>query len=242
MHGLQFAAASAHGKPTSYYSHKSAVGQVLEYYQHESVRSKEPLRVGVIGLGVGTLAAYVYLPRHSMQFYEINPEVVRLAEQYFTFLADARKRSATVEIVLGDGRLSLERELKEGPQDFDLLVLDAFSSDSIPIHLLTQEAFAIYLPHLAPGGAMAVHISNRHLDLAPVVYGLAEHFELDAVRIFSNDVKYGGWEAEWIILSRNKELLETLRAAIPEDFKRATPTPPLPIWTDQRHNLLEILK
>ena len=82
-----------------------------------------------------------------------------------------------------------------------------------PIHLLTREAFDIYLPHLAPGGALAVHVSNRHLDLAPVVYGLAEHFEFDAVRIFTTDAQHGGWSAEWIILSRNQELLKTLRAA-----------------------------
>ena len=121
------------------------------------------------------------------------------------------------------GGCRLERELKQGPQAFDLLVLDAFSSDSIPIHLLTQEAFAIYLPHLAPEGAVAVHISNRHLDLAPVVYGLAEHFELGAVRIFSNDVKYGGWKAEWIVLSRNKVLLEKLRAADTGEFQARYP-------------------
>ena len=100
-----------------------------------------PLRVGVVGLGVGTLAAYVYVPWHTIRFYEINPEVSRLAETYFTYLADARERGATVEIVLGDARLSLERELKQAPQAFDVLVLDAFSSDSIPIHLLTREAF-----------------------------------------------------------------------------------------------------
>jgi len=135
----------------------------------------------------------------------------------------------------------LERELKEAPRNFDLLVLDAFSSDSIPIHLLTLEAFEIYLPHLAPEGAVAVHISNRHLDLAPVVFGLAEHFGLDAVRVFTDDAEHGGWMAEWIVLSRNQELLKML-STIDENSKSNAPKPPLPVWTDQRHNLLEVLK
>ena len=139
--------------------------------QHESAHTGDPLRVGVVGLGVGTLATYVYLPWHTIRFYEINPEVPRLAESHFTYLSEARGRGATVEIVLGDGRLSLERELKQGSQGYDLLVLDAFSSDSIPMHLLTKEAFDIYLPHLAPQGALAVHVSNRNLELAPVVSG-----------------------------------------------------------------------
>jgi hypothetical protein len=241
VHGLQFADPSAHGIPTTYYSHNSAVGEALKYYQEEASRSDDPLRVGVVGLGVGTLAVYVYLPWHTIRFYEINPEVSRLAETHFTYLANARRRGAAVETVLGDARLSLERELRQGPQAFDLLVLDAFSSDSIPIHLLTREAFEIYLPHLAPEGAIAVHISNRSLDLAPVVYGLAEHFQFDAVRVFSNDAAHGGWMTEWIVLSRNKALLAKLRA-IEGDFKSQMPTPPLPLWTDQRHDLLRLLK
>jgi MFS family permease len=241
VHGLQFIAPGSHEIATCYYSNNSAVGQALKYFQRESARSGDPFRVGVIGLGVGTLATYVYLPGHSIRFYEINPDVMRVAETYFTYLADARKRGASVEVVLGDGRLSLERELKEAPRNFDLLVLDAFSSDSIPIHLLTLEAFEIYLPHLAPEGAVAVHISNRHLDLAPVVFGLAEHFGLDAVRVFTDDAEHGGWMAEWIVLSRNQELLKML-STIDENSKSNAPKPPLPVWTDQRHNLLEVLK
>ena len=141
----------------------------------------------------------------------------------------------------GDGRLSLERELKQESPAFDVLVLDAFSSDSIPTHLLTREAFDIYLPHLAPGGAVAVHVSNRNLDLAPVLYGLVEHFELDAIRIFTVDRQHGGWSAEWIIMSRNQQLLETLRTVKGSQPPDA-PTPPFPLWTDQRHNLLDVLK
>jgi spermidine synthase len=216
------------------------VGQTLEYYQQESARTKHPLRVGLVGLGVGTLAAYVYLPGQTIRFYEINPAVPRVAEKYFTYLADARDGGAKVEIVMGDARLSLERELEQGPQAFDVLVLDAFSSDSIPIHLLTREAFDVYLKHLAPQGTLAVHISNWTLNLAPVVYGLAKQFELDRVQISGADVQHAGIQAVWIILSRNEKLLETLRAAEGNESPQA-PTPPFPLWTDQRHNLLEIL-
>ena len=205
-----------------------------------SVHTREQLRIGVVGLGVGTVATYVDLPWHSVRFYEINPEVSRLAEKYFTFLADARAQGATVEIVLGDARLSLERE-RDDPQAFDVLVLDAFSSDSIPIHLLTKEAFEIYLEHLAPGGAIAVHISNRDLDLSPVVFGLAEHFGLKARRIFSVDAKHGGWGADWVIVSRNAELLAELHL-VEGTIPRDPPEPPFPLWTDQRHNLLEVVK
>ncbi len=177
MLGKQFTDVNLHQTSTTYYSGGSGVGRTFEHYQLETARTGELLRVGAVGLGVGTLAAYVYQPWHTIRFYEINPDVVRLAEKHFTFLADARERASTVEIVLGDARLTLERELND-PQKFQMLVLDAFSGDSIPIHLLTTEAFDVYLQRLAPGGAIAVHISNRHLDLNRVVRGLAEHFEL----------------------------------------------------------------
>ena len=152
-----------------------------------------------------------------------------------------RSRGAKIEVVLGDARLSLEREWKQAPQAFDLLVLDAFSGDSIPIHLLTQEAFEIYLRSLTAEGALALHVSNRHLDLAPVVYGLAEHFEFTAVRVMTPESQQGGWPADWIVVSRNQKLLERLRAD-EGNSTPAAPAPPLPVWTDQRHNLLEVLR
>jgi hypothetical protein len=240
-HGIQYIDPALHMDPTASYREGSGVGQALEYYRDESARSGGTLRVGVVGLGVGTLAAYVYLPWHAIRFYEINPEVSRLAETYFTYLADARERTATVEIVIGDARLSLERELKQASQSFDLLVLDAFNGDSIPTHLLTQEAFDVYLQHLTPEGALAVHVANRNLDLAPVVYGLAEHLNIDTARFFIADSRNAGRLAEWIVLSRNQDLLEKLRAA-GDNSKPEAPTKPLPAWTDQRHNLLEILR
>ncbi|HEY1784281.1 MAG TPA: fused MFS/spermidine synthase, partial [Pirellulales bacterium] len=238
---IQYIDPALHMDPTACFAEKSGVGQALEYYRDESAYSGDPLRIGVIGLGVGTLAAYVYLPWHTIRFYEINPEVSRLAETYFTYLADARERTATVEIVLGDARLSLERELKQGPQAFDLLVLDAFCSDSVPTHLLTKEAFDVYLRHLTPQGALAVHVSNRNLDLAPVVCGLAEEFRFGTARFYIADARGTGWLTEWVMMSRNQDLLEKLHAA-EDDSKLAVPAPPLPVWTDQRHNLLEVLR
>jgi MFS family permease len=240
-HGIQYIDPALHMDPTASYREGSGVGQALEYYRDAAAQSGGTLRVGVVGLGVGTLAAYVYLPWHAIRFYEVNPEVSRLAEAYFTYLADARERTATVEIVIGDARLSLERELKQASQAFDLLVLDAFNGDSIPTHLLTQEAFDVYLQHLAPEGALAVHVANRNLNLAPVVYGLAEQLNIGTARFFIADSRNAGWLAEWIVLSRNQDLLEKLRAA-EDNSKPEAPTTPLPVWTDQRHNLLEILR
>jgi spermine/spermidine synthase len=240
LHGRQYIDPIAYRHASTYYSSGSALGQMLEYYQQDSTRTDKPLNIGAIGLGVGTIATYVFLPWHTIRFYEINPDVVRLADKYFTYLADARKQGAKVEIVLGDARLSLERELDQ-PREFDVLVLDAFSSDSIPTHLLTKEAFDVYQKFLVPDGAIAVHISNNYLDLAPVVYGLAEHFQLSLRHMFAIDVKHGGFTADWIILSHNVKMLDSLR----EPEKSATrdvPKPPFPLWTDQRHNLLEVLK
>ncbi len=189
--------------------------------------------------GAGTLAAWITKPGQTIRFYEIDPEVYRLAEKYFTFLEDAGARGAKVDVVLGDARLSLEHELAE-PQTFDVLVIDAFSSDSPPIHLLTKEAFELYRKHLAPQGAIAVNITNRFLNLAPVVFGLAESVNLEAVQFASPDIRPVAYAADWVIVSRNQELLQTLRAANTESPPE--PTPPLPLWTDQRHNLVELLE
>ena len=132
-------------------------------------RQERPLQVGVVGLGTGTMAAYSR-PGDHWVFYEIDSEVVRIARTgaWFSYLEDARP---TPSIVLGDARVSLARE---APRGFDLIVLDAFSSDAIPIHLITREAFDLYKRHLAAGGVIAVHVSNRHLVLAPVVARIAE--------------------------------------------------------------------
>ena len=130
----------------------------------------------MIGLGVGTLAAYGR-SGDQLRFYEINPLVIRFARQHFTYLDDSQ---AEVQIVEGDARLSLEQE---PPRGYDLLVADAFSSDSIPVHLLTRQAFALYFRHLGPDGVLAVHVSNRHLDVERVVYGALADSGREAVAV-----------------------------------------------------------
>ena len=169
-HGYQLLAPSQAESPTLYYSEKSGIGLAL------ATLPPGRWRVGVVGLGVGTLAAYAQ-PGDDVRFYEINPEVCRLARSQFSYLAGCR---GTVKVMLGDARLSLERE---PPQRFDLLALDAFSGDAIPVHLLTAEAFEVYARHLKTNGIIAVHVSNNYLDLEPVLAGLARRFNYDAVAI-----------------------------------------------------------
>jgi hypothetical protein len=231
LHGLQFSAPEKRGVPTTYYHRTSGIGVALE-----SLPAEKPRRIGAVGLGVGTIAAYGR-PGDAMRFYEINPDVARLARSHFSFLADC---AATIDVVLGDGRLSLERE---PPQDFDLLALDAFSGDAIPAHLITLEAFEIYLRHLKADGLLAVHITNRHVDLNPVVGGLARHFGLHMARIESpmNEAD-GAAAAVWVLLTRDSAALS--RPAIAEAGERITfeGDARLPLWRDDYSNLLEVLR
>ena len=228
-HGCQFAAEHQRHLATTYYGAESGVGLALRELQSVSA-----IRVGVVGLGVGTLATYAEEGDH-FTFYEINPEVVRLARSRFTFLGDCR---APVEIVPGDARLSLERQL---PQGYHLLAVDAFNSDAIPVHLLTREAFALYLRHLRPEGVLAVHTSNRHLDLLPVVRAHAEHFGMVVAVIDSDEDDLDKIDlATWVLLSRDGSLIE--RGAI-FDAAELDEEPPLRRcpWTDDFSNLFEVL-
>jgi spermidine synthase len=195
----------------------------------------------MLGVGVGTLAAYAQ-PGDTYRLYEINPVVVALAEGqggYFSFVSDSR---ADVTMVLGDARISLERELAaRGPQSFDVLALDTFSSDSIPVHLVTREAFALYLDHLAPDGIIAAHISNRHLDLQPVFWQVAQTYGLSMVRVEYPGDSNGGYSSDWILLARDPALLE-----VPAIRERARSlegySTDIKLWTDDYSNLFQILK
>jgi len=234
VHGLQFFDDDKRLEPNAYYGKETGGGQTFEFFG-----SRPDLRVGVIGLGAGTLAAYAK-PGQHIRFYEINPDMLRLANQYFSYLKDCR---AQVDIVLGDGRLSLERETLPGASEppFDLLVLDAFSGDSIPAHLLTKEAFKIYLQRLKTDGAIAVHISNRYLDLAPVICGVGREFGMTPLKFSSTgDPAQGKLPAEWIVLTKNPDLLDQY----PQAVQSAKIVRPLPqgFWTDDYSNLFEILK
>jgi spermidine synthase len=199
-----------------------------------------PRRIGAVGLGTGTVAAY---GRHgdSFRFYEINPAIVAVASRTFTYLKDT---PATTSIALGDARLVMERELRAGQaQQFDLLVLDAFSGDAIPVHLLTREAMAVYLGQLRPGGIIAVHISNRHLDLRPAVEGLARDAGLHYVTISDNLEQDRWWlhSTVWVLVSADQDLFD--RDGIRLDAQDATDQPGKSIlWTDDHASLLEVLK
>jgi hypothetical protein len=227
-HGLQFLSARLRDEPTTYYGRKSGVGLAIEHARHSAER------VGVIGLGVGTLAAYGR-PGDYYRFYEINPLVPQVARTQFSFLSDSPART---EVVLGDARLSLERE---PDQRFDVLAVDAFSGDAIPVHLLTEEAFRLYFRHLAPEGVLAVHISNSHLDLAPVVCRLSESLHKHCVLIDSEqDEGLEIYSATWVLVTNRPEFFEipSIKAAASAISSR----PGLRLWTDDYSNLFQILK
>ncbi|HXE90337.1 MAG TPA: fused MFS/spermidine synthase [Terriglobales bacterium] len=234
-HGLQYQDERLRTQPTAYFVPESGVG--LAFASLRS-RASSGLRIGVVGLGIGTLAAYGR-EGDSIRFYEINPEVTRIARgPLFSYLRDAQAR---VEIVAGDGRLSLEHELTQGSQQFDLLVLDAFTSGAPPVHLLTREAFDLYLAHLAPQGILAVNVSNRALDLRPVVQRAAAHSGLALTWTYlppAGPFHPGG---SWMLLARDPQLLRE-----PPLTTAASPLPPPPAnfrqWTDDYSNLFQVLK
>ena len=241
LHGFQLQQDEAHRRmPTTYYGKRSGIGLCIT--NHPRYQSAEPcnrqMRVGVVGLGAGTVAAYGRSGDYY-RFYEINPAMVELAATgggYFSFVADCR---AEVDIVLGDARASLE---SEDPQDFDVLALDAFNGDAPPVHLLTKEAFDIYTRHVRSGGIIAVHITNRYLDFRPVIWQLADEFGLDGVRISSdadNDCLYA---ADWILLTRDEEFLrlETIVKASTSRIAQEE-IDPVRIWTDDYSNLCQLL-
>jgi SAM-dependent methyltransferase len=229
LHGTQYLEPDLARQPTTYYTQTSGVGRALES-MHPTTR---PLKVGVIGLGTGTLATYgskgdIY------RFYDINPAVIVIANRDFTYLKDS---DATIQTALGDARLSLERE---APQGFDLLAIDAFSSDSIPVHLLTDEALAVYLKHMKPGGIIAFHLTNRFLDLIPVVKQLADAHHLFSVLIADDGDEAMASRTDWVLLSDREASLQVPQIA--EAASEFETRPNLRLWTDDFNNIVQILK
>ncbi len=224
-HGAQFVDRRRSRTPTTYYSERSGVGLAL------ADRSRPGRRVGVIGLGTGTLLAYAR-PGDQFKIYEINPLVVEFARSWFTFL---RESPAPPEIVLGDARLSLERE---APNGFDVLAVDAFSSDAIPVHLLTREAMVLYFRHLRPDGILAVHISNKYLNLYPVVRELAGSLGKAHVLVENlENTRQEQFASEWVLVAGLTQMFDTpaFRAAASKpDARRG------PLWTDDYSNLLRV--
>jgi SAM-dependent methyltransferase len=229
-HGKQYYATEKRAIPLTYYGRHTGVGRALA-----AAGERGPLHVAVVGLGTGTLATYARSGDHY-RFYEINPAVVGVAHKWFTFLADCR---GTVEVVEGDARLVLERE-KE-PR-FDVIVLDAFSGDTVPVHLLTQEAFAIYRRRLRDGGLIAVNVDNDHLQLPSEVQRQADAQSLGHTRLFDPGDGEFHYRTDWILISGDQRFLQRFPAEVPTELlAREAQIRTLPLWTDHYSNLASLL-
>jgi hypothetical protein len=227
-HGSQYLEQAWRDRPTSYYGPHSGVAMAL------NALPKGPRRIAVIGLGTGTMAAWGR-PGDLIRFYEINPLVQTIATSWFTFLTDSKART---EVVLGDARIQMERERGV----FDFIVVDAFSSDAIPMHLLTAEAADIYRQRLIPGGLLLFHISNRSLNLEPVTRGLAQHLNWNASQILAEDNPTTGEDgSRWVVLTQNLELLQKITEAAPHIGWTDPKRPPI-FWTDDFASLWHVLK
>ena len=252
LHGFQLR--SFPNWPTSYYGPESGVGIAISHHPLRDYPDRG-FRVGVVGLGTGTVAAYANAsidrsrgdyarPEARRQadyvrYYEINPMVRDWADEHFTFLADARRRGADVEVFMGDARLVMERQLEDGEaQEFDVLAIDAFSSDAIPIHLLTAECLEIYWKHLRPDGILAFHVSNRFVELVPIVRRLGEGLGKAVVRIVNEeDEIHGVDDSDWVLITSNWAFLQS--KAVIEGTQEMPPVGPL--WTDDFSSLFEVL-
>ena len=230
LHGDQYMDAPYNRSATTYYKTKSGIGRIL--LLKGKMAPDLPRKVGIIGLGTGTIAVYGG-KADTYRFYDINPAVVTIARRDFTYLKDTE---ANVEISLGDARLNLERE---APHGFDVLAVDAFSSDSIPVHLITLEAVQIFEKHMKPDGVIAFHVSNRFLDLKPVVNLIAEKRGLNVAWV-RDSYDDGSTTSDWVLLS--KDNTQFLKPEILDGSFIIPPQPKLRVWTDDFNNLLQVLK
>jgi SAM-dependent methyltransferase len=229
LHGEQYLSDKYRRSATTYYKTTSGIGRTLVAFLGKGAR------VGVIGLGAGSIAVYAN-KGDTYRFYDINPAVIEVANTWFTYLKDARATGAKVDTVLGDARLSLERE---PPQNFDVIAVDAFSGDSIPVHLITVEAFTEYLRHLQPKGVIAFHVSNRFLDLKPVLLAIAEAHKLEYAFIHETG-EAGGTTSDWVVLTRDKTFI--YKQEIAEATEPVAPQPDWRLWTDDYNNLVQVFK
>jgi spermidine synthase len=231
MHGEQYMHDKTRTMLTTYYHEDSGIGAAIRSL------GKRPARVGVIGLGTGTIAAYGR-PGDVYRFYEIDARVISVAQTEFTYLGDSK---AKVELVLGDARLALERE---APQGFDVLAVDAFSSDAIPVHLITREALGVYLRHVKPDGIIAFHVSNRFLDLIPVVARLAREHGAQVVVVRDDpdeEEDSRRSRTDWVLVSRDAAALQR-QAVVERSPAEIEDKPGWRTWTDDYSNLIQILK
>lgn len=228
LHGEEYLSGPNRNKPTTYYGISSGIGRLLAMPDNIGQRV-----VGVVGLGTGTLAAYGE-QGDRFRFYDIDPAVISIAQTEFGYL---RSSHATIETVLGDARLNLERE---APNNFDVLVIDAFSGDSIPVHLITREALALYRKHMKTDGVIAFHVSNRYLALAPVVEKLAEDAGMHAMLVSDNQPAAPLLTTDWVLVAATREVL--MQPALLKVAKKPAIIEGLRPWTDDSNNLFKVLK
>lgn len=237
VHGMQFVAEKYRREPLAYYGRQSGVGRVFgNYREWKNLDENAPVRVGIVGLGVGALSSYC-LPNDEYVFYEINPAVISFAQKYFMYLRDCPARISFRE---GDARLLLNREQKMEEKRYDILVLDAFSDDSVPMHLLTREAFELYSSRLVDNGILAVHISSRYLDLAPVVSAGANHVGLRGVVASAPGNNDGIFASVWVVLSKDEKFIAKVTASL-GTLAAGLSTEEI-LWTDDYSNLFSVLR
>jgi SAM-dependent methyltransferase len=229
-HGEQFVDADKRRRAIAYFGPNAGIVLALEAIRRPGIR------VGIMGLGTGTMAAWGR-PGDTYRFYEINPQVIEVAQTEFSYLRDS---DAKIELVLGDGRLALERE---PPQQFDLFAADAFSSDSVPMHLITREALELYVRHVRPGGVIVFNVTNRYVDLAPVVQRLADSLGLHA-RLVSHEPAEGEYQlydsTEFVLVTADPKLFDAPQL---KAVAQAIAVPPkVSVWTDDFNNLLQALR
>jgi hypothetical protein len=239
-HGVQRLDDDGRRMPTTYYSKESGVGVAIGTLRQLTSDRGGGLRIGVVGLGAGTLAAYGTKGDY-IRFYEINADVLRLNQKHFTFLKDT---PAHLDVTLGDARITMERErARQEPQQFDVLAVDAFSGDAVPLHLLTREAFATYFYHLARDGVLAMHISNRYLNLGPLVDGLAEDSGKAAITIVNvADLDRTVYASTWVLVTTNKAFLDDGVVQSHATSSADGPGQRTLVFTDDYANIFRILR
>jgi hypothetical protein len=238
QHGKQFTQVNKRRIPLTYYGKGSGCESAILHMQHQN----SACHIGVIGLGTGTIAAYAR-PADTVRFYEINPEVIEIAQntEWFNYLSDCPQKP---QLILGDARLQLEQELARGEnQKFDILCLDAFSGDAIPTHLLTTEAFEIYKQHLKPDGILVLHITNTYLNIFPVAEKLAQQHGFDYRRIYrKGDSDALLYRNDYMLLTKNADFLKNTESDIKDLPDYLQKSRDVPLWTDEYTNLTRLLR